>query len=40
MSNIIKINHKDTKTMSSASTVNVEHISHLNLLLLLLNFNK
>ena len=40
MSNIIKVDNKDTRTMPGASIVNYEHISHFILLLLLLNANK
>ena len=40
MSNIFKVNNKDTRTTSGASVVNFEHISHFILLLLLLNSNK
>ena len=40
MSNIFKVNNKDSRAISEASTVNFEHISHFILLLLLLNSNK
>ena len=38
--NIFKVDNKYTKTISSASIVNFEHISQFILLLLLLNLNK
>ena len=40
MSNIFKVNNKDSRAISGASTVNFEHISHFILPLLLLNSNK
>ena len=40
MSNIFKVNIKDTRTMSDASIVNFEHILHIIILSLLLNSNK
>ena len=40
MSNIFKVNNKDTRTTPVTSIVNFEHISHFILLLLLLNSNK
>ena len=39
LSNIFKVNIKDTKMMSSASIVNFEHISHI-MFLILLNLSK
>ena len=36
----VKVNNEDTRTTSVASTVNLEHISHFILRLLLLNSNK
>ena len=40
VSNILKVNHKDTKMMPGASIINFKHISHFILMLLLLNSNK
>ena len=40
LSNIFKVNNKDTRTMSGAFVVKFENISHYILLLLLLNSNK
>ena len=40
VSNIFKVNNKDTRTTSGASVVNFEHISHFTLQLILLNSNK
>ena len=40
LSNIFRVNNKDTRTMSGASVVKFENISHYILLLLLLNSNK
>ena len=40
MSNISKVNNKDTRIMSGASVVNFEHILHFILLLSLLILNK
>ena len=40
MSDIFKVNSKDTRTTSGASSVNFEHILHFILLLILLNLNK
>ena len=40
VSNILKVNHKDTKMMPGASTVNFKHILHFILMLSLLNSNK
>ena len=40
VSNISKVNIKNTSTMSGACIVNFEHISHIIILSLLLNLNK
>ena len=40
VSNIFKVNHKDTRAMFGASIINFEHISHFILLSLLLNSKK
>ena len=40
MSNIFKVNIKDTRTMSDASIGNFEQISHIIILSFLLNSNK
>ena len=40
MSNIFKVNNKDTRTTTGASIVNFEHIYPFILLLLLVNSNK
>ena len=40
MSNIFKVNNKDTRTTSDTFIAKFEHISHFILLLILLNLNK
>ena len=40
MSNIFKVNNKDTRTTSDVSIVNFEHVLRYLLLLILLNLNK
>ena len=40
MPNIFKVKNKDTRTMSGASIVIFEHVSHFILLLILLNLSK
>ena len=40
VSDIFKVNNKDTRTTSGASIVNFEHVPHFILLILLLNSNK
>ena len=40
VSDIFKVNNKDTRTTSGASNVNFEHVPYFILLILLLNSNK
>ena len=40
VSNIFKVNNKNTKKISGASIVNFEHIFHVIVLIILLNLNK